>query len=67
MGIGAIKIFKLLRMNNIHYCDSEMEHVDVADHLRGSYRVDHLLHNRKLCWLLVCYIFGVFIKNTYVL
>ena len=44
---GATNILKLPRMNNIHNYNYTMVNFNVADHLRGSYRVDHWLRNRK--------------------
>ena len=35
--------------------------------MRGSYRVDHCLINRKWWWLLVFWIIGFFPTNAYVL
>ena len=43
----ATDILKFLRMNNIHNYNFTVGNVDVADHLRSSYRVYHFLRNRK--------------------
>ena len=50
---GETEIFKCLRMNNIHHYNSTMVNVDPAGQMRGSYRVDHWLRNRKWLWLLL--------------
>ena len=64
---GTTEILKFLRMNNIQNYNATMGNVDHADQLRGSYRVDHWLRNRKWWWSLVFWILGVFLTNAYVL
>ena len=44
---GKTEILSFLRMNNIHTYNSTMGNVDIADQLRGSYRLDYWARNRK--------------------
>ena len=64
---GATEILKFMRMNNIHHYNSTIGNFYHVDQLRRSYRVDHWLRNRNLCWLVVFWVFGLFLKNAYVL
>ena len=44
-----------------------MGHIDVTDQLRGSYRVDCRVKNRKWWWSMVFWGIGVLLTNLYVL
>jgi len=63
---GKSEILSFLRMNNIHTYNSTMGNVDIADQLRGSYRLDYWARNRKWWWSLVFWMLGVFLTNAYV-
>jgi len=54
-------------MNFIHKYNSEMGDVDLADQLRGSYRVDHWIRNRKWWWSLLFWGLGVILTNAYII
>jgi hypothetical protein len=43
-----------------------MAHVDVADQLRGSYRIDIYVRNRKWRWDIMFWAFGTLLTNAYV-
>jgi hypothetical protein len=43
-----------------------MGHVDVADQLRGSYRIDIYVRNRKWWWAIMFWAFGTLLTNAYV-
>ena len=58
---------KFLRMNFIHNYNFTMGHVDVTDQLRGSYRIDRWVRNRKWWWSMVFWGIGVLLTNAYVL
>ena len=47
---GKDETLKFLRMCNIDEYNQTMANVDIADQLRGSYRFDHWLRNRKWWW-----------------
>ena len=43
-----------------------MGHVDVSDQLRGSYRIDRWVRNRKWWWSMFFWGIGVLLTNAYV-
>jgi hypothetical protein len=44
---------RFLRLNVIHKYNHTMGHVDVANQLRGSYRIDIYVRNRKWWWAIM--------------
>ena len=54
-------------MNKIHEYNNTMGVVDLADQLRGNYRIDKGLRNRKWWWSILFWSIGVMITNTYVI
>jgi Transposase IS4 len=57
---------KFLRLNMNDDYNSDMGHVDVADQLRGNYRMDHWQRQYKWWWSIWLWGFGVLIVNAYV-
>ena len=47
---GQVELINFLRLNTIDLYNEEMGNVDVADQLRGSYRCDIGVRNRKWWW-----------------
>ena len=64
---GEMESMKFLRVNQIHKYNSEMGHVDVADQLRGTYRMDNWVRNRKWWWSIMFWGIGVLLTNAYVM
>ena len=64
---GMTEMLKFLRMNHIYTYNHTMGDTDQAYQLRGSYRMDHWIRNRKWWWSLVFWGFGVFLANAYVM
>ena len=60
------EIIRFLRLNVIHKYNHTMGHVDVADQLRGSYRMDINIRNRKWWWAIMFWAFGTLLTNAYV-
>ena len=58
---------KFLRMNFINNYNFTMGHVDITDQLKGSYRIDLWVTNRKWRWSMVFWGIGVLLTNAYVL
>ena len=57
---------KLLRLNFINNYNFTMGHVDVADQLRGNYRMDRWVRNRKWWWTMMFWGIGTLLTNSYV-
>ena len=57
---------KFLPMGFIDNYNKTMGDVDIADQLRGSYRFDMWVQNRKWWWSIFFWGFGVLVTNTYV-
>ena len=57
---------KFLRMNFINNYNFTMGHVDVSDQLRGSYRIDRWVRNKKWWWSMFFWGIGVLLTNAYV-
>jgi len=57
---------KFLRMGFIDNYNKTMGDVDIADQLRGSYRFDMWVRNRKWWWSIFFWGFGVLVTNAYV-
>ena len=54
-------------MNKIHEYNNTIGGVDLADKLRGTYRIEKVLRNRKLWWYILFWSIGVMINNAYVI
>lgn len=63
---GEVEYLRFLRMNTIHKYNSEMGGVDLADQLRGSYRMDKWVRNRKWWWSILFWGIGVLLTNAYI-
>jgi Transposase IS4 len=57
---------KFLRLNVNDDYNQDMGHVDVADQLRGNYRMDHWQRQYKWWWSIWLWGFGVLIVNAYI-
>ena len=64
---GEVESLEFLRMNNIDKYNKEMGNVDLADQLRGNYRLDKNIRNRKWWWLIMFWSIGVSLTNAYVM
>ena len=60
-----VEALKLLRLNQIDDNNNRMGDVDVADELRGVYRLDCWVINRKSWWLMLFCYMGVLLKIAY--
>ena len=60
------EFIRFLRLNVIHKYNHTMGHVDVADQLRGSYRIDIYVRNCKWWWAIMFWAFGTLLTNAYV-
>lgn len=59
---GQVEVLKYLCMNNNVSYNQEMGNVDMADQLRGNYRLDIGVRNRKWWWSLWFWVLGVMLK-----
>ena len=64
---GMVETLRFLRMNTIHEYNNTMGGVDLADQLRGTYRIDKGVLNRKWWWSILFWSIGVMITNAYVI
>ena len=64
---GKVENLQFLCINTIDNYNKTMGNVDIADQLRGSYRVDHWIRNRKWWWSLWFWSLGVCLTNAYVM
>ena len=62
---GKVEALKLLRLNQIEKYNNGMGDVDVADQLRGVYRLDRWVRNRKWWWSMMFCSMGVLLTNSY--
>ena len=62
---GNVDALILLRLNQINKCNNGMGDVDVADQLRGVYRLDHWERNSKWWWSMLFWYMGVLLTNYY--
>jgi len=60
-----IETMEFLRLNQINKYNMEMGGVDIADQLRGVYRLDRWVRNRKWWWSLLFWSTGVLLTNAY--
>ena len=63
---GKKEQLRFLRLNQINRYNNSMGEVDIADQLRGSYRFNHWLRNRKWWWSLLFWGLGVILTNAYI-
>ena len=64
---GAVETLRFLRLNNIAKCNKEMGDVDLADQLRGNYRMDKNVRNRKWWWSIMFWFYGAMLTNSHVM
>ena len=64
---GAVEKMAFLRLNQIDSYNNTMGGVDIADQLRGTYRPDHWLRNRKWWWAMWSWWLGVNLVNAYIM
>ena len=64
---GEVEVLKFLRMSNINKYNKEMGNVDLADQLRGTYRLDKSVRNRKWWWSIMFWSIGVCLTNAYIM
>jgi hypothetical protein len=62
---GRKEVLRFLRLNFINNYNHTMGHVDVADQLRGSYRIDIWIRNRKWWWSFLFWSIGTLLTNSY--
>ena len=62
---GKVEALKLLRLNQINNYNNGMGDVDVAYQLRGVYRLDCWVRNRKWWRSILFWSMGVLLKNSY--
>ena len=64
---GEVKQLKFLQLGHINKYNKEMGSVDLADQLRGSYRLDKNTRNRKWWWSIMFWSIGVMLTNAYIM
>eukprot|EP00547_Thalassionema_nitzschioides_P014673 CAMPEP_0194238244 /NCGR_PEP_ID=MMETSP0158-20130606/5025_1 /TAXON_ID=33649 /ORGANISM="Thalassionema nitzschioides, Strain L26-B" /LENGTH=863 /DNA_ID=CAMNT_0038972445 /DNA_START=101 /DNA_END=2689 /DNA_ORIENTATION=- len=64
---GRSEKLRFLRMNNINTYNHTMGDVDRADQLRGVYRFDTWVRNRKWWWSIVFWALGTMVVNAYII
>ena len=64
---GEVEELRFLRLNNIDKYNKEMGNVDLADQLRGTYRLDKSTRNRKWWWSIMFWSLGVMLTNAYIM
>ena len=62
---GKVEDFKFLRLNQINKYNNGMGDVDVANQIRGVYRLDCWVRNRKWWRSILFWSMGVLLKNSY--
>ena len=62
---NEVETLKFLRLNQINKYNLEMGGVDIADQLRGVYRIDRWVRNRKWWWSILFWSIGVSLTNAY--
>ena len=64
---SEVEQLNCLRLGHINKYNKEMGSVDLADQLRGSYRLDKSIRNRKWWWLIMFWSIGIILTNAYVM
>ena len=64
---GMMEKLYFLRMNHIDCYNHTMGNVDVADQLRGVYRLDYWVRNRKWWWSILFWSLGTMMSNAYII
>ena len=62
---GAVETMQFLRLNQIHAYNHGMGDVDLADQLRGVYRLDRFVRNKKWWFSMLFFSTGVLLTNAY--
>ena len=62
---GKVEDLKILRLNQIYKYNNGMGDVDVDDQLRGVYRLECWVRNRKWWWSMLFWSMGVLLTNSY--
>ena len=62
---GKVEALKFLRLNQIDKYNNGMGDFDVVDQLRGVYRLDCWVRNRKWWWSMLFWYMGVLLKKYY--
>jgi hypothetical protein len=62
---GKKEVLRFLRLNFINNYSHTMGHVDIADQLRGSFRIDAWIRNRKWWWSFLFWSIGTLLTNSY--
>ena len=62
---GKVEALKFLRLNQIDKYNNGMGDVDVADQLRGVYKLDCWVRNSKWWWSMLFFSMGVLLTNYY--
>ena len=62
---NEVETVRFLRLNQINDYNNGMGDVDIADQLRGVYRLDTWVRNRKWWWSMLFWSVGVLLTNAY--
>jgi len=62
---NQVETMEFLRLNQIDAYNHGMGDVDLADQLRGVYRLDRWVRNRKWWWSMLFFSIGVLLTNAY--
>ena len=62
---GGVENLAFLQLNQIDDYNNTMGGMDIADQLRGTYRPDHWLRNRKWWWAIWNWSLGLQLVNVY--
>ena len=62
---GEVEYLKFLIINQIDKYNNGMVNVDVADKLRGVYRFEHWVRNRKWWWSMMFWSMVLLLTNSY--
>ena len=62
---GLMEVLRFLIMNNIDAYNNEIGNVDLSDQLRGTYRCDIVVRNKKWWWGIWFWALGLMLVNLY--